>query len=63
MTNLSKSLISKLDDGYFIPILGVNTSQVSSDGTIKSGFKLDDGLLVEGVLIPSGKRMTACISS
>lgn len=63
MTNLSKDFITKLDEKYFIPVLGVHTSQVSKDGTIKSGFKLDDGLLVEGVLIPQGKRMTACISS
>ena len=46
MTNLSKPLISKLEEAYFIPVLGVHNCQVSSDGTIKSGFKLDDGLLV-----------------
>ncbi len=63
MTNLSKPLIQKLDEKFFIPILGVNNSQISSDGTIKSSFRLDDGMIVEGVLIPQSKRMTACISS
>jgi 23S rRNA (adenine2503-C2)-methyltransferase len=36
---------------------------VSADGTIKSSFRLHDGNLVEGVLIPSDERMTACVSS
>ena len=35
----------------------------SNDGTIKSRFILHDKNLVEGVLIPQNKRMTACISS
>jgi 23S rRNA (adenine2503-C2)-methyltransferase len=63
MSNISKGLIAKLDEQFFIPVLGTQTSQVSSDGTIKSAFRLDDGKVVEGVLIPQGKRMTACISS
>ncbi len=63
MSNLSKNLISKLEKEYFIPVIGINQSQKSKDGTIKSSFKLDDGKIVEGVLIPQDKRMTACISS
>jgi 23S rRNA (adenine2503-C2)-methyltransferase len=63
MSNLPKQIIAKLNEAYFIPVLGVQESQISSDGTIKSSFKLDDGKLVEGVLIPRDKRMTACISS
>ncbi len=35
----------------------------STDGTIKIVFGLHDGLQVEGVLIPSSGRTTACISS
>ena len=35
----------------------------SLDKTIKYSFQLHDKLLVEGVLIPSLKRLTACISS
>ena len=38
-------------------------TQKSLDGTIKYSFQLHDKLLIEGVLIPSGKRLTACISS
>jgi len=63
MSNLSRRLISKMEKGYFIPVLSLKMSQKSSDGTVKSSFKLDDGKIVEGVLIPQDKRMTACISS
>jgi 23S rRNA (adenine2503-C2)-methyltransferase len=37
--------------------------QTSSDGTVKSRFKTFDGHLVEGVLIPTEERKTACVSS
>ena len=63
MTNLSKDLRAFLDDHFFINKLVVADKQVSSDRTIKSAFKLMDGKVVEGVLIPTASRMTACISS
>jgi 23S rRNA (adenine2503-C2)-methyltransferase len=37
--------------------------QRSADGTIKNAVKLHDGLIVESVLIPTEKRITACVSS
>ncbi|MEY3560608.1 MAG: hypothetical protein RIS12_1041, partial [Bacteroidota bacterium] len=39
------------------------TTQYSADGTIKSRFKTWDGHAIEGVLIPTDKRITACVSS
>jgi 23S rRNA (adenine2503-C2)-methyltransferase len=63
MANLSKDLRKKLDEEFEIRRLTVATSQKSSDGTIKAAFRLFDRNLVEGVLIPAGDRMTACISS
>ena len=36
---------------------------VSVDGTVKHLWKLPDGELIESVLIPSGRRLTLCISS
>ena len=63
MTNLSEALQSKLSENFQIPHTTVYTSQVSSDKTIKNGFKLFDGNIVEGVLIPTKTRMTACIST
>ena len=62
MSNLSLALRDKLKQYFEIRYLTVASSQKSNDGTIKSVFKLADGAIVEGVLIPSGKRMTACIS-
>jgi 23S rRNA (adenine2503-C2)-methyltransferase len=63
MTNLSKSLREKLSQEYFIPKVKMHHSQYSSDGTIKNRLQLHDGFYVESVLIPTEKRMTACVSS
>jgi 23S rRNA (adenine2503-C2)-methyltransferase len=63
MTNLSKELRNKLKEDFTLPALTIDTTQYSSDGTIKSRFKTWDGHLVEGVLIPTESRNTACVSS
>lgn len=63
MTNLSKELRQKLKEEYSFHTLNISQSQKSSDGTIKYVFKLNDGFLIEGVLIPTSSRVTACISS
>ncbi|NII25112.1 23S rRNA (adenine(2503)-C(2))-methyltransferase RlmN [Pseudoflavitalea sp. X16] len=63
MTNLSKELRAKLADNFSLPALTVDATQYSADGTVKSRFKTHDGHLVEGVLIPTEERKTACVSS
>jgi len=63
MTNLSKSLRDKLKEHYVVHAVAIDKSQYSSDKTIKSTFKLFDGNIIEGVLIPTTERMTACVSS
>src|SRR5690554_1941050 len=63
MTNLSKDLREKLKNHFFIPKVHIDHSQFSDDGTIKSRLRLSDNLFTEGVLIPTDKRMTACVSS
>lgn len=63
MSNLSKELRQKLSEEFSLPSLVVDTTQVSADGTIKSRFKTVDGHMVEGVLIPTEERKTACVSS
>ncbi len=63
MTNLSKDLREKLDATFEIRFLTVAEAQKSNDRTIKDAFKLADGAVVEGVLIPTSKRMTACVST
>ncbi len=63
MTNLSKDLRQKLGENFTLPALSIDTTQHSTDGTIKSRFKTHDGHLIEGVLIPTASRYTACVSS
>jgi len=63
MTNLSKDLRTKLEAEFTLPALMVETSQYSEDGTVKSRFKTVDNHLIEGVLIPTKDRKTACVSS
>jgi 23S rRNA (adenine2503-C2)-methyltransferase len=63
MTNLSKYLREWLDKNYCINRITIADKQLSSDRTIKVAFRLHDGNEVEGVLIPTENRMTACVSS
>jgi 23S rRNA (adenine2503-C2)-methyltransferase len=63
MSNLSKDLRTKLEDKFVLPSLSINTTQHSEDGTVKSRFKTHDGHMIEGVLIPTEERLTACVSS
>ena len=63
MTNLSKELRQKLNEHFSLPAVKVDTVQQSNDGTIKSRFRLHDNYMVEGVLIPTDSRQTACVSS
>ena len=63
MTNLSKELRVKLAENFSLPALKIDATQYSTDGTIKSRFKTYEGHLVEGVLIPTHERKTACVSS
>lgn len=63
MTNLSKDLRQQLGEQFTLPALNIDATQYSADGTIKSRFKTWDGHLVEGVMIPTGSRNTACVSS
>lgn len=63
MSNLPKALREKLGEQFSLPSLSMDTTQQSSDGTIKSRFRTHEGHAIEGVLIPTDTRMTACVSS
>ncbi|MEM6701032.1 MAG: 23S rRNA (adenine(2503)-C(2))-methyltransferase RlmN, partial [Bacteroidota bacterium] len=65
MTNLSKSLRAKLEETFVIQAITEDKVQRSSDGTIKSRYRLHDGHLIESVLIPVPRddRYTVCVSS
>src|SRR5882762_6897850 len=63
MTNLSVATRELLKEHFAINHIHVDNMQRSSDGTIKNAVTLHDGLIVESVLIPAEKRITACVSS
>ena len=63
MTNLTKATRELLNENFSINAVTIAESQTSKDRTIKNAFRLYDGNIVEGVLIPTDSRMTACISS
>ena len=63
MTNLSVSLRTLLEENYFIDAIQLEEQQISNDRTIKCVFSVGPGKIMEGVLIPTKSRMTACISS
>jgi 23S rRNA (adenine2503-C2)-methyltransferase len=63
MLNLSKATRERLKEEYFLGKLNIDHTQISDDTTIKNRFVLHDGHFVEGVLIPTETRVTACVSS
>lgn len=63
ISNLPVRLARKLEDHFSLEPLQTERVLDSSDGTRKILFRLYDGARVETVCIPSGKRMTLCISS
>ena len=63
MTNISKETRQMLEAHFVINHIKVDDMQRSSDGTVKNAVRLHDGLIVESVLIPTGNRTTACVSS
>ena len=63
MTSLSKEIRKLLHEHFSIKNIKIHNAERSLDGTIKYSFQLHDNLLIEGVLIKSKKRLTACISS
>ncbi len=64
MTNLSVELRSLMAQELDVGLLELARLQESSDGeTTKFLWKLEDGKLVESVLIRSGDRRTVCVSS
>jgi 23S rRNA (adenine2503-C2)-methyltransferase len=63
MGNIPKLTREWLDANFDLQCVTTAEMQVSTDRTIKSSFALFDDHLIEGVLIPTRERMTACVSS
>lgn len=62
-TDLPKGLREDLSRRFFIGKLHEIRRRVSIDGTVKFLTKLEDGEMIECVLIPEGKRRTVCVST
>ena len=63
MSSISQKTRNMLSNFFWINHIKVHSKNKSADDTIKYGIMLHDKNLIEGVLIPSKKRITACISS
>lgn len=63
MSDISKKLIEQLREDFSINPLKIVTSQTSKDGTMKFLFEMDDGALVESVLMVFDYGFSACLSS
>lgn len=63
MSDLPKAFRTALAERTVLRPLTLVEEQRSQDGTVKCAFKTWDGHVVEGVLIPTPTRLTACISS
>jgi 23S rRNA (adenine2503-C2)-methyltransferase len=63
MTDLARPLRVKLETVAFLPFLHPDLVLKSDDGTMKFLWKLEDGFVIESVLIPDEDRLTLCVSS
>lgn len=63
MTDLSKDEREMLDREAYIGHIEIVKSKGSIDGTQKFLFKLEDGNLIESVLIPDEDRLAYCVST
>lgn len=64
MTDISKSFRAKLNEHAYISTLEIVAKETSNiDGTTKYLFRLDDGQMVESVLMYDSDRVTCCVST
>ncbi len=63
MTNLPASTKALLGKALFLDIPSLESARTSLDGTRKLALRLEDGPVIESVLIPRKGRMTLCLST
>ncbi len=63
MTDLSLELRAELPKHFAVARTRVQATHASPDGTTKFLVGLEDGDVIEAVLIPEGERRTVCIST
>ncbi|MFZ3591206.1 23S rRNA (adenine(2503)-C(2))-methyltransferase RlmN [Bacillus sp. DJP31] len=63
MTNVNKECIELLEESFLIETLDEHLKQESLDGTIKFLFKLQDGNLIETVLMRHKYGLSVCVTT
>jgi len=63
MTDLAKELRALLAERARISRFENPLVEISKDGAVKFGFTLEDGRMIESVLIPEEDRKTLCVST
>ncbi|MDF2964197.1 MAG: rRNA ((2503)-C(2))-methyltransferase RlmN [Paenibacillus sp.] len=63
MTDVNKECIQLLEDHYVIQTLNEHLKQESTDGTIKFLFKLQDGNLIETVMMRHKFGLSVCVTT
>ena len=63
MTDVNQACIQLLSDHFVIQTLQVHIKQESADGTIKFLFKLQDGNLIETVLMRQKYGLSVCVTT
>lgn len=63
LTDLPAALRARLTSHFRLAALELQAQQTSTDGTVKQLLKTWDGQAIEAVQIPSGPRLTLCVSS
>ena len=63
MTDLAKNFRQILIEKARISYLTPSQIEISRDGAVKFAFQLDDGHIIESVLIPEPDRNTLCVST
>lgn len=63
MSNIGRELRERLAASFTFPKARIHDRQISQDGTRKYLFEVENGDLVEAVMIKQAKRMTLCVSS
>ncbi|MDC3414725.1 23S rRNA (adenine(2503)-C(2))-methyltransferase RlmN [Aquibacillus sp. 3ASR75-11] len=63
MTNLNQECLNLLEENFYIQTLTEDIKQESKDGTIKFLFKLQDGNLIETVLMRFNYGLSVCVTT
>ena len=63
MKNIPKKLIALLSEKYYIASTKIKVKKVSKDSTVKYLFELQDGLLIEAVVMKYVHGYSMCIST